>query len=164
VSPLPPVRRSVVVPLAPAAAFDLFVRRIADWWPLASRSVAGTDAVTCFVEVHPGGRVYERTRDGVEHPWGRVLDCDPPHGIRFTWHPGQPEAGAQVVEVTFTADGPRTRVDLEHREWERAGANAEFLRGRFAGGWQPLLERFAALSREEPMLPVEGPGCCLPGR
>jgi hypothetical protein len=85
-------------------------------------------------------------------------------GIAWTsWHPGQPEAGAQVVEVTFTADGTHTRVDLEHREWERAGANAEFLRGRFAGGWQPLLERFAALSRGETMLPVEGPGCCLPG-
>ena len=161
-SPLPPVRRSVVVPLDAAAAFDLFVRRIAEWWPLANRSVAGAGAVACFVEVFAGGRVYERTHDGAEHSWGHVLDCDPPHRIRFAWHPGQPESGAQVVEVTFLADGAGTRVELEHREWERAGAQAEFLHGRFSGGWQAVLARFAALAQGEPMPPVEGTGCRLP--
>ncbi|AGP41847.1 hypothetical protein [Sorangium cellulosum] len=35
----PPIRRSPIVPLSRADAFDLFVRRIADGWPLATRSV-----------------------------------------------------------------------------------------------------------------------------
>ncbi|WP_437724098.1 hypothetical protein [Sorangium sp. So ce861] len=42
---VPPIRRSPIVPLSRADAFDLFVRRIADRWPLATRSVG-----------RPGGR------------------------------------------------------------------------------------------------------------
>ncbi|WP_437570138.1 hypothetical protein [Sorangium sp. So ce542] len=36
---VPPIRRSRVVPLSRPDAFDLFVRRLADRRPLATRSV-----------------------------------------------------------------------------------------------------------------------------
>ncbi|WP_437937415.1 hypothetical protein [Sorangium sp. So ce341] len=44
---VPPIRRSLLVPRSRAGAFDLFVRPLADRWPLAARSVGrpgGCDA------------------------------------------------------------------------------------------------------------------------
>jgi hypothetical protein len=49
------------------------------------------------------------------------------------------------VEVTFTADGDGTRVDLEHRDLERMGEKAEAMRETVSGpgGWPALLQLFA---------------------
>jgi len=46
---LPPVRKSVVVPMATPDAFDLFFRRLPEWWPLSTRSVALEHAASCHV-------------------------------------------------------------------------------------------------------------------
>jgi hypothetical protein len=46
--------------------------------------------------------------------------------------------------VRFTADGDGTRVDLEHRGWERAGAAAANVAPRYSGGWDLVLARYAA--------------------
>jgi len=159
-SALPPVEKSVVVPLGPADAFDLFVRRLAEWWPLATRSVYVDDAASCHVEARVGGRLFERSRQGVEATWGtfKVLD----EGVRavFTWHPGLPETAATEVEVTFTPLGAGTRVDVVHRDWERLGARASFVRGLMDGGWPGVLARFEARARgERDLPPVTGPGC-----
>jgi hypothetical protein len=37
-----------------------------------------------------------------------------------------------------------TRVDLEHRGWERAGENAEKIRENYSGGWDKVLGEFVA--------------------
>ena len=158
-SGLPPVRRSVTVPLARTQAFDLFVRRLPEWWPLATRSVWLEQAASCHVEPRVGGRLYERTHDGREAHWGTFLLWDEPGRVVFAWHPGFPEAAATEVEVRFVAEGARTRVELEHRNWDRLGERASFVRGMFAGGWAPVLARFEALARGDAELPpVEGPG------
>jgi uncharacterized protein YndB with AHSA1/START domain len=159
VSSIPPVRRSVIVPLDPAAAFDLFARRISEWWPLAARSVGASPAVSCAIEVHAGGRVYERGRDGSETPWGKVLVWEPPQRLVIGWHAGREESEAQEVEVLFLAFGEHTRVELEHRGWERVREHAAALRDRFDGGWPSVLERFKALASGASMPEVTGPGC-----
>jgi uncharacterized protein YndB with AHSA1/START domain len=157
---LPPVRKSVVVPLGRLAAFDLFIRRLPEWWPLAARSVALEDAVSCHVEPRVGGRLYEVARDGREHHWGTFLALEPGSRALFTWHPGVPSAAATEVEVRFEAQGNETRVEIEHRHWERLGARASFVRGLMDGGWPGVLARFEALARNAGELPaVSGPGC-----
>ena len=51
------IRKTVLVDLAPAEAFDLFTAGIARWWPVRTHSYGG-DAVTDVVfEAHVGGRV-----------------------------------------------------------------------------------------------------------
>jgi aminoglycoside 3-N-acetyltransferase I len=157
---LPPVRRSIRVPLRRQEAFDLFFRRLTEWWPLATRSVWLEQATSCHVEVRAGGRFYERSRDGQESTWGVFRELEEPVRAVFSWHPGHPEEVATEVEVRFVTDGLATRVDLEHRDWEKLGERASFVRGLFEGGWGPVLARFAALSRGLKILPiVEGPGC-----
>lgn len=160
---LPPVRKSLVVPLAPEAAFDLFFRRLPEWWPLRTRSVALEQAASCHVEPRVGGRLYELTRDGQQHAWGRFLRFDAGDAAVFTWHPGLPEARATEVEVRFTPMGASTRVDVEHREWARLGERASFVRALMDGGWPGVLARFERLARGDGDLPaVEGPGCVPP--
>ncbi|WP_075097770.1 SRPBCC domain-containing protein [Sandaracinus amylolyticus] len=158
---LPPLRRSVDVPLARDAAFDLFVRRLPEWWPLRTRSVGLERALSCHVEARVGGRLYERSDTGDESDWGRFRVLEAPARAVFSWHPGAPETAATEVEVRFTSTGDTsTRVELEHRQWERLGARASFVRGLFEGGWGPVLSRFEALARgEHDLPPVEGPGC-----
>lgn len=161
---LPPLRRSVVVPLERQDAFDLFVRRLPEWWPLATRSVGLEQAASCHVEAHAGGRLYERSHSGLEWTWGTFRVFEEPVRAVFSWHPGHPEEAATEVEVRFAGQGASTRVDLEHRDWERLGERASFVRDLFAGGWGPVLSRFEALARGLPELPrVEGPGCVHAG-
>jgi uncharacterized protein YndB with AHSA1/START domain len=157
---LTPIRRAVMVPLDPRSAFHLFVFRIAEWWPLASRSVLLTDAVTCHFEPRTGGRFFERGRDGREELWGTVLAWEEPTRIAFTWHPGMPEAMATEVEVCFTAARRETLVELEHRNWERLGERAAFVRSLYGGGWPGILARFVELSMgADKLSPIAGRGC-----
>jgi len=157
---LPPIRRSIVVPLSRQQAFDLFFRRLPEWWPLATRSVWLERAASCHVEVRVGGRFYERSHDGQESTWGTFRMVEEPSRAVFSWHPGHTEATATEVEVTFAPEGESTRVSLEHRDWERLGERASFIRGLFEGGWGPVLSRFEALARGTGSLPaVTGPGC-----
>jgi uncharacterized protein YndB with AHSA1/START domain len=159
-SGLPPVRKSIVVPLGRTDAFDLFVRRMSEWWPLHARSVSLENAASCHVEARVGGRLYERDRQGAEHVWGRFKVLDEGKRAVFSWHPGLPEAAATEVQVTFAPAGEGTRVDIEHRDWERLGARASFVRGLMDGGWPGVLARFGARAGGAVELPlVEGPGC-----
>ena len=157
---LPPVQKTVTVPLTTAAAFDLFVRRLHEWWPLAARSVSLDNAASCHVEAHLGGRLYERSRDGREEIWGRFTVFEDGTRVVFAWHPGIAETSATEVEINFSAVGSSTRIVIEHRHWERLGPRASLVRGIMDAGWPGVLARYQACARGERDLPaVEGPGC-----
>jgi uncharacterized protein YndB with AHSA1/START domain len=158
-SNLPPVLISATTPLSVDAAFDLFFGRIGEWWPLATRSVALQNAIGCEVEQRVGGHILERTRDGQIVYWGTILVWEPPLRAVFTWHPGSPETMATEVEVRFSRIGQRSRVEIEHRHWERLGSLAAEIRGRYENGWVGVLRRFEERSKGADLTPTEGPGC-----
>ncbi|GAC1370916.1 MAG: SRPBCC family protein [Polyangiales bacterium] len=147
------VRKSLTIAAPPARCFAVFTERFADWWPLASHHTAKVAAQTALIEPRVGGRWFERGVDGSETPWGHVLAWEPPHRLVLSWELGadfQPDAAMHTeVEVTFTAAGTGTRVDLEHRLLEAYGAKALEMRGIFDsdGGWAGLLGKFADLAR-----------------
>jgi len=142
---LPPLRLAVRVELPPDRAFRLFVDDIGEWWPLATHSVSREAAQTCAFEPRPGGRVFERSRTGEEHTWGRLEVWEPPRRIAFSWHPGRDASTAQRVEVTFTVLGEGTEVVLEHTGWELLGDSAAAVRSDYQRGWARVLgERYLA--------------------
>jgi uncharacterized protein YndB with AHSA1/START domain len=96
--------------------------------------------------------------DGSECDWGRVLACDPPHQIVVSWQINangddwvlDPDPShASEFEVTFTGqpDG-QTRVELEHRHFERHGAGGAGIHAGVSspGGWATILAGYAKVA------------------
>lgn len=140
-----PVRKSITVACSVETAFEVWTSRMGTWWPLsAGHSVAPDDAETVVVEGRVGGRIFERTRQGVEHDWGEVLVWEPPTRLVHSWHPGYERARATEVEVRFSdLGGGRTAVELEHRGWDRLSAEHAAARDGYDEGWVGVIARFA---------------------
>jgi len=142
-----PVRKSLSVPRPVTEAFALFTEGIGRWWPLATHSIGGARAQTCAIEPREGGEVYEVRDDGERCPWGRILAWEPPQRFVMAWHPGRAPDVAQEVEIRFVAEPGGTRVDLEHRGWQKLGPEAKEARESYDSGWTPVLARFVELCR-----------------
>ena len=131
------IRKSVSVAVPPEQAFDLFTRRLGEWWPLATHSLAGAGAERAIVEPRVGGRVYEVQRGGGEGEWATVVAWEPPHRLVLEWRVNRDRAATEV-EVRFAAEGDGTRVDLEHRGWP---VDDDAL-ASYETGWDEVLERY----------------------
>ena len=122
------------------------------WWP-PEYTWAQQSLAEIAIEPAEGGRCYERGPHGFSCDWGRVLAWEPPDRLVFTWQispqrvPQPDPARSSEVEVRFAAEGASaTRVELEHRHFERHGEGADGYRAAMTSehGWPLLLERFAA--------------------
>jgi uncharacterized protein YndB with AHSA1/START domain len=139
---LEPIRLSFEVDCPAGHAFDVWTTHIGRWWP-ADHTASGESDTSVFLEGRVGGRIFERTVTGVEHDWGEVTIWEPPTRLGYLWHLRRDRADATEVEISFVALGDgRTRVDIEHRGWDRLGSLGEELRDRNRGGWATLLPNF----------------------
>ncbi|MGH3103175.1 MAG: SRPBCC family protein [Gaiellaceae bacterium] len=137
------IRKTVTVAAPIERAFEVFTERIGAWWPLGTHSIGGEKAETVSVEGREGGRVYERIKGGEEADWATVTVWEPPRRLVLSWKVN-PEAPAPTeIEVRFEPEGDGTRVDLEHRGWERFGDQAEEARSGYASGWDAVLGLYA---------------------
>ena len=137
--------KTVHVEVPVARAFELFTARLGEWWPLATHSVGEETARDVTMHCHLGGQIVETLQDGSTAVWGTVTDWASPDLVAFTWHPGQPEAEATRVEVSFVAAGARTEVTLRHSGWS-SRPDGERARSQYDGGWDLVLARFTASS------------------
>jgi len=133
------IQKSVVVPLPIEKAFRLFTDGISGWWPFESHSIEG-DRVEAVVFDTDAARLYERTPDGTKHDWADIAAWEPPARFLLNWRVN-PESAATEVEVRFTAEGEATRVELEHRGWDRARVGE---RSSYDGGWDYVLGKYVA--------------------
>jgi uncharacterized protein YndB with AHSA1/START domain len=146
-----PVRKSIVVQAPATRAFDVFTAGIDRWWP-KSHHIGGVPITKSVIEPFVGGRWYTSRADGSDVTVGHVRAWEP--GSRFvvgweisaTWQPDARVAFSSEVEVRFIEESPKaTRVEVEHRDFERMGvAEGEIMRGQVDGGWPGLLALFAA--------------------
>jgi uncharacterized protein YndB with AHSA1/START domain len=145
------VSRSVSVGVPPGRAFVIFTEQIGRWWPLGEGfAFAGDRWQDMVIEPWEGGRVYERARDGEVFHIGSVTAFEPPQRLVFTWGEATEEwAGSTEVEVRFTEEEGGTRVELEHRGFERVGSAAEETMSDYGRGWPMVLDRFAKHAAEE---------------
>jgi uncharacterized protein YndB with AHSA1/START domain len=133
--------KQLTVPCSRENAFDLFTRRMGEWWPLERFSIGEGHAVTVEFPDAAGGRIVETTDDGRSEVWGTVTAWDPPARVEFTWHPGHPADQATRVEVRFVDEGGSTSVTLTHSGW--AGRpDGEQARQSYDGGWDTVLGRY----------------------
>jgi uncharacterized protein YndB with AHSA1/START domain len=128
------INKTVTVQASVETAFEAFTRHMSSWWPTASHRIFDESSVV--FEEREGGRVYERSADGEEGDWADVIAWEPPRRLVLRWRVN-PDRGPTEIEVRFSAEGDRTRVDLEHRGWDDPEGRANY-----ATGWDPVLARY----------------------
>jgi uncharacterized protein YndB with AHSA1/START domain len=143
-----PVKKTVTVDVPQAQAFDLFTNGIDRWWP-RKHHVGTAPVVKQTIEPRQGGRWVTLHEDGKETVTGRMLEWDPPRRLVLSWEiNGQwkPETNLDIVsevEVRFIAESvSRTRVELEHRNFERMVEGGQTMRDGVDNGWPGILETF----------------------
>jgi uncharacterized protein YndB with AHSA1/START domain len=151
-----PVRKSIVVEATPAQAFAVFTAGIDRWWP-KTHGIGQGPILESVLEPFVGGRWYARHEDGSIAVVGHVLVWQPGERLVVSWEiSGQWKsdprpAFTSEVEVRFSAEaGGRTRLDLDHRNFERMDtAGGEKMRREVDGGWPTILELFAREASRE---------------
>ena len=150
------VRKSVTVNASAEHAFEVFTEGYDSWWP-RSHHIGKAPMLKAIIETRVNGRCYSTQADGSECDWGRVLVWEPPHRLVLAWQIThewgyEPDlAKSSEVEIRFTPEpGGRTRVDLEHRHFERHGAGGAAMRTAVDtdNGWGGLLKLFAAKAEQ----------------
>ena len=146
------VRKSITVKASTEDAFRIFTEGFDTWWP-RSHHIGKSPMTKAIIEGRTGGRCYNEQVDGGECDWGRILVWEPPCRFVMAWQINpqwqyEPDLSkSSEVEVCFTPepDGS-TRVDLEHRYFERHGAGADAMRTTVDSpemGWSGLLKIFS---------------------
>jgi hypothetical protein len=133
--------KSVMLPLAPLAAFELFTQKIGMWWPANRRHTQDPASEIFLLQ---SGRFYERARDGREVELGYVRSWELPSRILFDFFIATGPEKPTEVEITFAADEGGTRVTVIHRPKPSSEALWTERAPRYARSWDVVL---AALSQ-----------------
>ena len=157
------ITKSVVVNVDRRHAFDVFTTGLDSWWP-RSHHLGESPLVEFVMEPREGGGWYGICEDGSKSHAGHVIAWDPPNSVVLAWQiTGEwrydPDFVTEV-EVRFVAEAPdRTRVELEHRYLDRFGAHQSQIVETFSsdGGWNGLMEMFAAAAEGRPVIGRELP-------
>ena len=142
-----PVRKSITVKANQVHAFEVFTSGLGRWWP-HTHTIGKPPMKTAVLEPRLGGRWYELSEDGSHADVGRILVWEPPQRFVMSWDLSsqwKPDTTvSSEVEVKFTAQGANeTLVELEHRKFERLGAEGGAkMRKDVDGGWPGMLEHF----------------------
>jgi len=143
-----PVRKTIRVKASPSRAFEVFTQGMSRWWP-PTHTILKVEPEDYILEPRVGGRWFQRGIDGSECDTGKVLVWEPPSKLVLAWQitPQWQYDPSLIteVEVRFSDEGGGfTRVDLEHRNLDRVGENAEAIRAAVdaPGGWSAILESF----------------------
>ena len=139
------VQKEIVIVASPEAIFAAFTRDFDLWWPKSHHLSSNPEAVA-ILEDGVGGRWFERTPDGTEIPWGKVLLWEPPTHLRMSWEIDPKwEANREMkteVDLLFQPEeGGTTRVILRHLNLETLGEHTEKVRASLdsQNGWTGLL-------------------------
>ncbi len=126
-------------------AFDLWTQRPSRWWPV-NHTVTAEPGLQVIFEGRPGGRIFERTPSGREVEWGEITVWDPPRRLCYLWFIRTDRADATEGEIRFNRRGTsQTRVEIEHRGWERLGTHGPTWRHANRSGWQGVLPEYVAV-------------------
>jgi uncharacterized protein YciI/uncharacterized protein YndB with AHSA1/START domain len=143
------VKKQIVVETSQHRAFRAFTDGIDRWWP-REHHIGASPLERMIVEPRAGGRWYSICKDGSEVDIGKVVAWEPPQRLVLTWQITAQwqydPAFSTEIEIQFLVENPRrTRVELEHRNLERYGAESETVKKTFESddAWQASLQAFA---------------------
>jgi uncharacterized protein YndB with AHSA1/START domain len=152
-----PVRKTVTVKASAERAFQVFTDGFDSWWP-RSHHIGSGQMKKAVIEGHVGGRCYSEQTDGTQCPWGQITLWEPPRRFVIAWQitaewKYEPDlTRCSEVEVRFTPEaGGSTRVDLEHRCFQRMGPSGDIMRVGVSSpnGWADLLKMYVDRMEKE---------------
>jgi uncharacterized protein YndB with AHSA1/START domain len=136
------VRKTVVVKCDINTAFRTWTEQIDAWWP-KKHSRSGDPATTVGMERHADGRIYERTSEGVEYTWGKVIAWEPPRRFAYYWYLGSSPEQPTQVDVIFSAEEESaTRVEVTHRGPEVVGEMWTRNVAQYDSSWDVVLSAY----------------------
>jgi hypothetical protein len=122
-------------------AFDVYTRRIGEWWDPGYTASAET-LETVVIQPLVGGRVFARHTDLGDDEWGEVTAWEPGRQLVHTFTLAQDPAHPSEVAVQFApGDADSCTMRLAHGGWNSRNAGD---RQKF-GDWPVILERYVAL-------------------
>ena len=142
-----PVHKSIRVKASQRHAFNVFTSGLGRWWP-REKGIGKLPMKSAIMETRLGGFWYELSEDGTRIPVGKIIVWEPPSRFVMTWdinsHWKPDTTVSSEVEVRFIEDGPNaTRVELEHRKFEKLGQEGgTSMRHHVDSGWPGMLELF----------------------
>ena len=139
--------KSVVLPLAPAAAFDLFTQKIGEWWPADRRHTQDPASQIFMLD---SGRFYERASDGREVELGQVRSFDPPSRILLDFFVATGPDKPTEVEIVFAALGTGTQVTVTHRPKLVSEALWTERAPRYERSWDVVLAALSQAAAPQP--------------
>ncbi len=131
----------MTVDCAVEEAFRVFTTDAISWWPVESHSIHQTVSEIVF-EPRAGGDVYEVGESGERGHWATVLEWDPPGRLVLAWNILNADSEPTEVDVRFFSEGTGTRVELEHRGWERLAEAGAEKRESYDTGWDFVLGKY----------------------
>ena len=149
------VRKTLTVHASVDHAFKVFTEGFDGWWP-RGHHIGKQPMKKAVLEPRLGGRCYGQSADGTDADWGSVLVWEPPRRLVIAWQitpdwQYEPDlAKCSEVEVRFMPERDDvTRVELEHRHFEKHGAGGDSIREAVGGpgGWGGILELFRGAAR-----------------
>lgn len=135
------VRKTVTVDCAVEEAFRVFTSDAIAWWPVESHSIHESVREIVF-EPRVGGEVYEVAESGERGHWATVLRWEPPGRLVLAWNILERDPEPTELEIRFVPEGEGTRVELEHRGWERLAERAAEKRANYDDGWETVLATY----------------------
>ena len=126
------INKTIMVEASQETAFETFTRHVTSWWP-RSHTIFKDKVAEIVFDERVGGRVYERSEEGEEAEWADVLAWEPHERFLVRWRVN-PERGPTELEIRFTPEGNKTRIDLEHRGWDDPEGRANY-----GPGWDFVL-------------------------
>ena len=132
------VRKTVTVDCTVEEAFRVFTADALSWWPVESHSIHRTVSEIVF-EPHAGGEVYEVSESASAGTGRPCSQWEPPNRLVLAWNILERTRTATEVEVRFLPEATGTRVELEHRGWERLAESGAAKRDDYDTGWDFVL-------------------------
>ncbi|MFN8523537.1 MAG: SRPBCC domain-containing protein [Chloroflexota bacterium] len=141
------ISHSVLLRCSPERAFTLFTQHIDSWWP-AERRHAGDQRTEVFLL--PNGQFFERTAAGHQIPLGKVVAWEPPDRIVLDFYPGTDPDHPTEATITFSREGARTRVTVQHRPLAASEHLWEDRAPRYVRSWEIVLDALGSVDLVRP--------------
>jgi len=149
-----PLRISLDLACPAAHAFRVYTERASVWFPV-EHTMTRVPGLAVVFEPRAGGRILERTADGMEADWGTITAWEPPGRLAYEWFIATDRAHATQVEIRFVALAPdRTRMEIEHSGWDRLGDGGETWREANLHGWGGVLPAFQTAAEASDVSPL----------